>query len=237
MSLLLISAMLALASAAAVDEWDSKETRAVQLRYGECVVKKRQSAARNFVLTPDLEKGDLRRHIQMVGDPECLVAAAENGVEMKFPLDTMRYALADALVRKEFSLVAPPSLKNAGAIDQPDFDDAKYQPKPGKQAKKKELDELAEKRIKRLALIYLAQYGECVVRAAPDQSRTLLLATPDTPEESAAFAALKPELGGCVVEGQSLKFNKATLRGTIAMNFYRLTYAARQSATTAGVTK
>jgi hypothetical protein len=33
-----------------------------------------------------------------------------------------------------------------------------------------------------------------------------------------------------------MKFNKATLRGTIAMNFYRLTHAARQSATTAGVT-
>lgn len=237
MSLLLISATLALA-ALADDEWDSKETRGVQLRYGECVIKKKHQAARNFVLTPDLEKADFRRLLQMVGDGECLASASDaNGVEMKFPLDTMRYALADALVRNEFSHNAPASLKEAGPISQPDFDETKYQPKPGKKVKQKELDALAKSRTKRLALVYLAQYGECVVRADPDQSRTLLLAAPDSAEEAAAFSALKPSLGSCLVEGQSLKFNKATLRGTIAMNFYRLAHSPRQQAASAGVTK
>ena len=241
MSLLFLFAALApSASALAGDESDARGIRAIQLRYGECIVKKKHSSARIFVLTPDLERGDFRRLVQMVGDGECAAKAtdARGGVALKFPHDTMRYTLADALVRKEFSQTAPSSLKDAGPIAQPEFDETKYQPKAGNKLKQKELDALAESRAKRLSLVYFAQYGECVVRGDPDQSRNLLLATPDSAEESSAFSALKPTLGSCVIEGKSVKFNKATLRGTVAMNYYRLAHAPRvDGAAAAGASK
>jgi hypothetical protein len=229
--LLVFAALASSASASAEDESDAGGIRAVQLRYGECILKKKHSSARIFVLTPDLSRADHRRLIQMVGDGECAARATDkrDGVALKFPHDTMRYTLADALVRSEFSRSAPPSLKNAGPIAQPEFDETKYRPGAGKKVRQEELDALAESRARRLSLVYFAQYGECVVRGDPDQSRNLLLATPGSAEESSAFSALKPALSNCVVAGRSLKFNRATLRGTIAMNYYRLAHAPRMA--------
>jgi hypothetical protein len=50
---------------------------------------------------------------------------------------------------------------------------------------------------------------------------------PASVEEATAFQQLVPEFAACLPSGQKLEFNKATLRGTIAMNFYRLAHAPR----------
>ena len=204
------------------------EMRGIQARFGACVVKKHSAVARQFVLAPDLEKTDWRRAVAILADGNCLVAAATStgGVEMKFPADTMRYALADALVRREVS-ASVPTTTDAAPLIQPVLDEAEYVPKPGRKMKPAELDELGESRAKRLGMIYLAGYGECVVRADVAQSHALLMADPATVEEEAAFGRLKPALSQCIIAGQSLTFNKTTLRGTIAMNFYRLAHAPR----------
>ena len=203
------------------------EVRGIQAIYGQCVVKKQYNAARQFVITPDLEDAEWRRLAGKVADSDCLTAAAASAgeVEMKFPNDTMRYALADALVRRDYPAATTVNLKNAAALVQPDFDETKFLPKPGHKAKQRELDQLAENRSKRIALVYLAQFGECVVRENAATSHALLMADPDSPGESAAFASLKPVLANCLVTGRTLSFNKSTLRGTIAMNFYRLAQA------------
>lgn len=208
-------------------EREQGEVRGIQARFGQCVIKKQYYAARQFVLTPDLEGADWRRLVGKVADGNCLIAAAEaaGGVEMKFPNDTMRYALADALVRRDHAGVAPLNLQHAAPLIQPDFDETKFLPKPGRKAKQRELDLLAQSRAKRLALVYLAQFGECVVRANAASSHSLLMADPNSVGESSAFASLRPALANCLVTGQTLSFNKSTLRGTIAMNFYRLAQA------------
>lgn len=220
-------------------ERGQSEVRGIQALFGRCVVKKQYIAARQFVLTPDLEGADWRRLVGKVADGDCLIAAAASagGVEMTFPNDTMRYALADALVRRDHSGAIPPNLKDAAPLVQPDFDETKFLPKPGRKTKQRELDQLAESRGKRLALVYLAEFGECVVRADTATSHALLMADPGAGAESAAFAGLKPALAGCIVAGQSLSFNKSTLRGTIAMNFYRLAQAPRPVAASVGAPK
>ena len=240
MILMALSAALAFAvSAAADEEFDSKETREVQAKFSECVVKKNYAAARQMVLTPNLEDRDWRRTVSRVGDGDCLLKAAHSigGVEMKFPLDTMRYALADALVRREFSAGSPPSIKDAAPLEQPEFDESKYQLEPGKKPKKGQLEKLEKNRDKRIALIFLNDFGECVARANPGKSHELLIAQPDTPGEGAAFNALMPEFASCLSTGQQLKFNRATLRGTIALNYYRLAHAPRVAASPAGASK
>lgn len=216
------------------DEWDDHKVRMVQAEFGECVIKKHLSVAQHFVLTPDLEKAEWRKDVKRIADGYCLVAATNEagGIEMRFPADTMRYALADALVRREFSAGPLPSIKDAAPLVQPQLDEEEYRPEWGKKVKQAKLEEFAAAREKRLGVIFLAHFGECVVRSDPVRSHALLMAQPDTPQEGAAFGALNPVLGPCVTAGQSLKFSKTTLRGTIAMNYYRLAHAPRAAVPT-----
>ena len=214
------------------DEWDDRKVRQVQSEFGECVIKKHFDVARHFVLTPDLEKAEWRKDVKRIADGYCLVAATNEAgsVEMRFPADTMRYALADSLVRREFSAGPLPSIKDAAPLVQPQLDEDDYRPEWGEKVKKAKLEDMAEARSKRLGVIFLAHFGECVVRADPVRSHALLMTQPDTPQEGAAFEALSPALGPCVTAGQSLKFSKPTLRGTIAMNYYRLAHAPKVAA-------
>jgi hypothetical protein len=78
-----------------------------------------------------------------------------------------------------------------------------------------------------VAYAFLSHYGECIVRADTAGAKALLLATPDSADEAARFAALGPSLSRCLPEGTTLRFGKVTLRGSVAINYYRLAYAAR----------
>lgn len=239
MSLSLLTTVL-LASAAMADEaWDTKEVREVQARFGECVIKRHYQTARQFVLAPNLDEKDYQRAASKVADGYCLVKASESsrGVEMKFPADTMRYALADALVQREFSAGPVSTFANSAPLEKVKFDEKEHQPKPGKKLKPAELKELEEHKAKHLVAIFLAGFGECVVRAEPVQSHSLLMTKPGSSEENAAFAALRSRFGNCIVTGQTLSFSKTALRGTIAMNYYRLAHAPRIAATPAGASK
>ena len=208
-----------------VAQSDQRVVREIQARYGECVVRNQSAAAREFVLAPQLE-GEARRKIMFrINDSACLVDASSHyDSKMRFPGDTMRYALADALVRREFASAAP-SLASAGPIAHAVLNESEYAPKPGKKAKPSELAELASKRQRQVAAIVMSRYGECVVRTSPAASYALLMSQPTTPSEDAAIAALKPAFGNCVEAGQTFALDKATLRGTVAMNYYRLAHA------------
>ena len=93
-----------------------------------------------------------------------------------------------------------------------------------------QLEELAEDRRQREVAIYLSYFGECVVRADPGNSKALLAASPDSRDEGIAIAALGKSLSGCLEAGRTLELNKTNLRGTVALNYYRLAKAAQSSA-------
>jgi len=207
---------------------DVRDIREVKARYGECVVSKHLLAARSFVLKPDAKW----RNDERIGDGDCLLAAIEaaDEAEMKFPGDAMRYALAEALVRREFSTGPSASITDAAPLAQPKLDEADYAPKPGKKYNEAELKELADSRSKQEAIIFLASFGECIVRADPAQSYALIMSQHSSKEESAAFAGLNATLGQCFPTGQSLAFTRVILRGTVAMNYYRLAHAPRVAA-------
>ncbi len=112
---LAIVAAATLSAAATAQAVSDKEMREIQARYGECVVKKYHSEARTFVLGAHLPRADYRRMMAKLVDGPCLTKTASSvgGVQMRFPLDTMRYALADALVRREFAATPPPEMYRA----------------------------------------------------------------------------------------------------------------------------
>jgi hypothetical protein len=212
------------------------EMRQVHARFGDCVVKKHHAAARAYVLTPDMGADD--RPLERLADGNCLLAATSGvraRVQMRFPADTMRYALAEALVRRD--ALAPAAVANAAPLVQPTFDAARYEPKAGRTMKPAELASLEEQRTKRLATVYVAAYGECVVRTDPAGAHALLRTEPESAAEAAAIGALRPALGNCLPDGQTLSFGKFIIRGTVAMNFYRLANAPRVAARPAGMSK
>ena len=73
----------------------------------------------------------------------------------------------------------------------------------------------------------LSRYGECVVRRDPNDSRLWVLTPPDSPDEDGRIDALRPFFGACLKDGK-VAFSKATLRGAVALNYYRLAHAPRQ---------
>lgn len=218
------------------DENDSlaqPEVRKVEDKFGQCVVQRHRDAAARFVLE---QSEDARKSlIPMIADGDCLVLATPQAgpgaVQMKLTGDFMKYALADALVRQQFGSRAIADVAQVAPLvhEQPDL--TKYEPKPGKTLKPKQLAELEQKKFQAAAYAYLAEYGECVVRADPAASYALLMTKPETTWETAAIGPLQPALQKCLDAGSTITLNKGSLRGTIAYNYYRLAVAPRATGT------
>jgi hypothetical protein len=157
---------------------------------------------------------------------------------MKFTGDFMKYALADALVRLEYGSAPISDLVSVAPLEHEQPDLSKFAPPPGKVLKPAKLAELEQAKNSALGYAYLAQFGECVVRANPTAAYRLLMTVPTTPEENAAFGEVTRPAQNCLDSGRTIALNKATLRGTIAYNYYRLAKAPRVAVPqTAGVEK
>lgn len=211
---------------------DSREVRLIGVRYGDCVVKKQPAAASAIVLSQGvmLNHGVYRRMMDKVSDGPCLMDAAKSfgGVQMRFPSDTMRYTLADALFRAR-AVPAPLAIPaTLPTLAHPTFNEAEYRAEMAKERNERRREELTNRRSQSIARIFMSAFGECVVRADPAGAHALLRAGVLTPEENKAFVALQPAFAQCLEQGQNLTMNKAILRGTIALNHYRLAQALRQ---------
>jgi hypothetical protein len=149
----------------------------------------------------------------------------------------MRYALADALVRREFAAGSVPSLKDAAALHHPEYDEAEHAPRQGKKLRPTELKEMEDHRAQHMAATFLGKFGECVVRADTARSYSLLMSKATSSEEKAAFNSLMSNFSSCFPAGQKLAFGRSTLRGTIALNFYRMAHGPRVVAAPAGAAR
>lgn len=222
------SLLLAAAVAAQGPESDYSigETRKLIHAYGTCIVKKQPARASEAVLR-NLGNSDLLRAYPQLIDGACLSQQAGRGVLARFKGDQYRYALAEGLVRRTSAealaqLDAVPRLEHRDAGEAPSKLDKKGRPlKPARYEAALLAHQQAE------AYAYLSRYGECVVRSDPAGARALLFSDPLTSEENNRFSALRTALGTCLPEGATLQFGKLALRGTIAVNYYRLALAAR----------
>jgi hypothetical protein len=75
------------------------------------------------------------------------------------------------------------------------------------------------------AYVVETDIGDCVVRAAPAASHTLITTKLGTDAERSAINALVPVIGPCTPAGAQLKFSLSIIRGMIAESLYRLTQA------------
>ncbi len=206
----------------------ASETRLIAYDYAKCVVG-RHTASASAALLIDVDNGTMMRSHRDLIDGDCLVRTMHTGARMKFPGDLYRYALADALFARELaaapaidpSTVPPlerrtlpdppaPLPANASAKDKAKYEEAV-----------KDFDEVKSFRV-------LGEYGECVVRANPTAAKELLLTRPETASENSRFDALRPSLAECLPPDRTLTFGRLVLRGTIAVNYYRLAHSLGQ---------
>jgi len=238
MKKLTITACLALVFSAAAsspavakdDAADKAKMRTVTAKYATCVVRKYHDKASEAILSM-VNNGTINRQFQRILDADCLRDAAGYGYDMRFPLDTYRYALADALVNADFATRGETSFANRLPLAQPAIitpeDEAKAIAKAKGQRQRKEIEnDIATMK----SLGFLSRYGECVVRQDPVNARYWLLTPPETPEETSRVNALRSAFGACLDSG-TIKLTRTLVRGIVAVSYYRLAMATVMPAT------
>jgi hypothetical protein len=232
----LAAAWGALVAAAPANESDAstKETRAMMHAYAKCVVK-RQGAKASEALLADIDNSEILRRYRMLVIGDCLARQVVSTTRMRFGGDLYRYALADALVNAEFANKPPIDVELLPRLEQRKAGEPPRETGPdGKKLSKRKYQEALDDYHQSVGYSFLANYGECIVRLNAPAAHALLLTEPDSTEESARFAALKPALANCLPEGQTLRFGKVSLRGSIAVNYYRLAHSSPAAGRAAG---
>lgn len=224
----LLTLVAAASAGAEIDDYDysTKETRAIVHAYAKCVVR-RHPAKASEALLQDADNSTIRRRYPMLIDGGCLGREAGGRIKASFGGDLYRYALADALVGRELAAAPVPALDSVPILARQAAQDRPQPPAANARKSERRDYEFAVKRHDRaVADAFLGRYGECIVRVDPAGAKALLLTVPDSPEETGGFGRLKPALATCLAEGATLQFGRVSLRGTIALNYYRLAHAA-----------
>jgi len=200
-------------------------SRAVMAEFAGCVVRRKHDAAAKVVLDPSQAFGSEENEGLFISD--CM----PSGSRMRAKAAQMRYGLAEALVLADVQ-AAPADLAQVAPLQHLPFVDrpmpAEVAADPARVAGWQAFAEAAQ------AYAALAPLGECVVRANPAGSLALVRTKVESEAEKLALGALAPSLPGCVTKGQKLSINRFNLRGTIALNLYRLAHAPRIAAIPGG---
>ena len=193
-------------------------SRAVMAEFARCVVRRKHDAAAQVVLDPAADLGVERERGLFISD--CM----PSGSRMRAKATQMRYGLAEALALVDLKQI-PASFDGVGPLEHRPFVDrpmpADVAANPARLAGWKAFAEAAT------AYAALSPFGECVARADTGGSAALLRTRLDSDAEQAAIAAMGPALSGCLAKGQKIAINRFNLRGTVAVNLYRLARAPR----------
>jgi len=193
----------------------TKHAEAYLAEFANCVVAQKSHAApvgRFLRVIPD--SAGFYPASMKAADLHCLDAAARRSgsvLEMRMQPATFRDALYPALYRRDFARQGPVMAiaTAAPALLSAEFDgDLATLP--------------ANYRIQRAL-------GDCVARASPAGAHALLMATPYDRREDEAVAMLRPALAGCVVQGQTVRLDRATLRAVVGEAAYKLARAGAAS--------
>jgi hypothetical protein len=180
---------------------DVAEARRVMRGYAACLVFLKRRGVESFLEVPAGTPG-WSRLAGRIADSDCLP-----GGGLSFAPALLRGALYEALYRADYA-----RQRNANIAEAPQIAYLGGNP-----------ETFTDEQRMWLAL---QDFGDCVVRAKPAESRALVLSVAESSAEARAFTAIGPALGPCLVEGARLTFSRPILRGVIAESLYRLTAAA-----------
>lgn len=233
----MISIALAMTAAEPVEESRARRNAQLDYRdvlaaYARCEVRDNHAQSAKAVLS-DLDAPDLERYFSdiFIEKPVAYVAGCRglvipDGQAFLLKGEALRMKLAEALVKRDlqnetstsFADRAPLPVREPETREELDRTLANTRTESGR----KHVQEAYDMRV---AQSWLSHFGECIARTDPPRVHAWLLTKADTAEDVAATKALAPAFGACLGEGRKLAVGKDVLRGTVAVNYYRLTKA------------
>ena len=215
--------LLALLTAATPKPIAPDVVRSTARDFAICATRRHPDRAARFVLDPHNFRKD--KWAFRLYDPICLTDRRSFRA-LAGKSEQFRYLFAEALVLREYPSDLPMNLVNAAPLThvQPVEDELK----PNKKDDPARLAESTSANAKmRAGNEFISMLGECVVRANPVASHGLLLTAPGSLVEGQYLERLSPVAAACIEKGAGISLTKYSLRGTIALNFYRLAKAPR----------
>ena len=215
-----------------IESWDMVKVRKIHSAYGTCVVRRNHDISVRLVIE-GLDNARVIKNYPGLIDGDCLVKVANsrNSIGLHLPGEMLRYSIADALVAKDLASPELTDLERVAPLRHLSVEDLQFA--AGRKPRSAEAQQSAIDL--REGEIFMSKFGECVVRADPLHAHQFLRASVATAEESSALKLLAGALTKCAPGGASFKVNRTMMRGTIAVNYYRLATAPR-SLPTPGVT-
>jgi len=185
---------------------DAVRVRQGMLKIGWCVAGRHPREAQALVLDATKLSNEF---VKKILDSDCLLVAVQGSetVTLTTHPPDVRYAVAEALIQRTLARFNPAEIRNAAPLSVPSLSS----PEAARVG----------------AYIALDAFGECVVRANAHGSWMLLKTRPGRKEETDALQALMPSFRGCLTQGRDFRADVTTLRGTIAVNYYRLATAPK----------
>jgi hypothetical protein len=196
------------------------ERRTLENDYAKCIAVKYPELVREYVLQAG-DGGQPKDRFSKLVDWKCVPNILSREVtSLHFSQSSARYTIAEYLLKNEMSVVlrdfsAVPLLRHPEPMKIEDY-------KPSRKVSKEDYARVVKNSFAEAAM---SRIGECVVRSDTENSLKLLETVLESAEEMTTIQMLLPAAGRCIEDG-SIRMKPEHLRGTIALNIYRLTAAA-----------
>ncbi|MFN3515905.1 MAG: hypothetical protein ACK4YM_01960 [Novosphingobium sp.] len=226
------------ATAAPAAAPDARKMRQALADYGKCIVRREPDKSRDFVLSGGfISRRDRDESILL--SPECMPGedlvraglAARGGTvsraRLRFPDVMIRWSIGQALFDRDQARLTATDFSSVPALAYEQPFPVRTTDRDGKPIPAERVAEQQRRFDEKAGDVALSQVGECVVRADAVKARAVLLTPLDTPEELTALQAVAPALSNCLPQGQTLGFDRMSLRGTLAVAYYRLASAVQ----------
>ena len=226
--------LMALASvpAAAVEPPSPQQIRAFLAGYGECIAKREPELAQKSVLSGasfSRDSAEGKRLMQReCMDPELLRNQADGlagRLRMRLDEDTYRGFIAEALIARQGAVVDAAALPAIALLTYEQPRPLRTVDREGKPIPEEGLARQRAAIARKTQAMLMGRLGECAVRAAPEQARVIMSTAIDTPTELQALNALGPTLAQCIKVGETVSLDRVSVRGALAIAYYRLSQA------------
>lgn len=200
--------------------------------YGQCIAKREPALAHKAIVSganfhSDSPEG--KRLKQRECMDEDLLANTSSGFQgrlrMRMDDDTYRGVIAEALVVKGSAALTAEGLKAVPLLTYDEPRPLRLTYPDGKPVPEEKLARQRAAIARKTEATLMGKLGECVVRNAPEQSRAVLSTALETPGELQAINALGPTLGQCIKAGETVSLDRMSVRGALAIAYYRLSQA------------
>jgi len=231
LSIALVSLSLPCAYATAKGLDEGEENRLYTNEYASCMVDINHKRAAEIILNDVSDLTFAAKYQDILIDKplnevfECRQMHMRYQAEWLMNEDLLRFALAEALVRADLK-----SDKSTNFSDRAPLSHYQVETKDAlavrlRLTEKKQIPMLEKAFEQQLAMMWLAYYGECVVRRDPMKVRDWLFSKSGSAAEDQAIQNIAESLSACLTDGQKLNFKRNVLKGAMAVNYYRLAMA------------